>query len=60
MRSPRLLISCLSLVVCGCLSPVNAQDKAAPGTDKASAAPARETVAKPLTEKERKKRSQAA
>ena len=51
MRSPRLLISCLSLVVCGWLSPANAQDKAAKGTDKVAAAPARETVAKPLTEK---------
>jgi GWxTD domain-containing protein len=56
MRSPRLLISCLSLVVCGWLSPANAQDKSAQGKDKAAAAPARETVAKPLTEKERKKK----
>ncbi len=56
MRSPRLLISCLSLVICGCLNPANAQDKAAQSTDKAAAAPARETVAKPLTDKERKRK----
>jgi GWxTD domain-containing protein len=56
MRSPRLLISCLSLVGCGWLSSAQAQDKAKQSTDKAAAAPARETVAKPLTEKERKRK----
>jgi GWxTD domain-containing protein len=56
MRLPRLLISCLSLVVCGWPNSAQAQDQAKQSTDKPAAAPARETVAKPLTEKERKRK----